>query len=76
MPQGVDRLMRGNRVQPGPGRPTQFILGNLEKHLKEGILDDVFGQGMIAEIAAQIAEKLSLITANQRPKRLPLTTLK
>src|SRR5438270_484704 len=47
--EGVDRLVGGDGVKPGLDRPAFLVLANLEEHLEKGVLEDVLGQGAVAE---------------------------
>jgi hypothetical protein len=70
--QSVDRLMGGNREQPGADRSAGFVLIDLGIKLKKSVLEDIVGEITVSEIAAQIAEERALITANQCAECLSL----
>src|SRR5262249_15961600 len=72
--EGVDRLVRGDRVQPRSHRPALFILANLGKHLKEGVLENVVREFAVAQVAAQVAVQFAFVAAHQHAERLALAS--
>ena len=51
-PQGVDRLVRGDRVEPGADRAAGLALVPLQVELEERVLAHGVGQVGVAEVAA------------------------
>ena len=68
--QGINGLVGSNSVKPGSHRPPGLELPALLIHLKEGVLKNVLGEGVVAEVTLQVAVEFTLVTAQQYPKRL------
>ena len=43
---------------PGPGRPAILIQVASSVELEEGVLEDVFGQDRVAQVAAQVTAQV------------------
>ena len=61
----VDRLIRGDGVQPGPHLPARLELIALQVDLQERLLKDVGGHVGVAEVMPQIAVQFLLVAVNQ-----------
>jgi hypothetical protein len=62
-PQGIDRLVCRDRIKPGPDRPAVLILPTLDVNLEKGVLEYVFGEIAISQIAPKISVQLPFIAA-------------
>src|SRR5262249_22478516 len=71
--EGVDGLVGGNRVQPTSQRAAFLVLVALDEELEEGVLEHVFGQGRVSEVAAQVPVQLALVTPDEEAEQIPLT---
>jgi hypothetical protein len=65
LPQRIDGLVSGDRIDPGPDGAPFFVQATLQVDLEERILENVFGQGAITEVAGQVAIELVLVTLDQ-----------
>src|SRR5204863_177408 len=71
-PQRVNRLVRGDRVEPGPHGPAGLVVPALDVELEEGVLEDVFRQAGVTQVAAQVSVQLALIAADEQIEGLRL----
>ena len=69
---GVDRLIRGDRVQPRPELPSLVELVTLQMDLKKRQLENILGHGRVAQIATQITVYFTFVTMDQLVKKLPI----
>ncbi len=70
---GVDRLVRGDRVEPRTEGPSAFEAGAFDVHAQERLLEDVLRHFRTAEVAAKVAEQLVLVATDERFKGLRIT---
>jgi hypothetical protein len=69
-PSVVDRLIGGDRVQPGTYLPIRIKLLALQMDLEKGLLKHVLGHFGVAQIMAQIAEQFLFVPVDQLFKEL------
>ena len=68
-PLGVDGLIGGDRVEPGPKPPAFLELLPLEVYLQKRCLKHVLRHLGATEIATEITKQLLFITMHQRLER-------
>ena len=61
----VDRLIGGDRVQPGTQFPLGLELVALQVHLEERQLEHFVGHFGVAEVIPQVSEQLFFVTVDQ-----------
>jgi hypothetical protein len=64
-PLGINRLIRGNRIQPRTKLSLSVKLLAFQMNLQKRHLEGIFGQGSVVQVPAQVAVKLSLVPRNQ-----------
>src|SRR5262249_4713097 len=71
----IDRLIRGNGVQPRPNRSSRLELLALQVHLQKRRLERVFGHFRVAQIPPQVAIQLAFVATDQLRKQSWITRL-
>jgi hypothetical protein len=72
-PHSVDRLVRGDCVDPRAGSSSRLGLADLQLNLQKRRLEHIVGEFGVSDIAAKVSVELTLIPSHQRAEHLPLT---
>ena len=74
-PQEIDRLMGGNRIEPGSEAAARRKLPAFQMHLQERGLEGVLGQLSVAQALAQVAVEFPLIAVDKFLERVAVARL-
>jgi hypothetical protein len=64
-PQEINRLMSGNRIEPGSEATSRRKLSAFQMHLQERCLEGVLGQLGITQELAQVAVEFPVIAVDK-----------
>ena len=65
LPQRVHRLVGRDGIEPRAERPAVLEQAPLEVDLKERVLEDIFRQAGIAQVAGEVAVQLALVPMDE-----------
>ena len=74
-PQGINRLIRGNRVNPRSNRAPRLILIHLHKDRHERVLKHIRSKVIVTNVPPQVAVQFAFIAAHERAKKFLLPVL-
>ena len=75
-PLGIDRLVRGDRVQPGTDPAARFELTTLQVYLKKCGLKGVLSHLGVTQVVPQITVQFRIVSMDQLLKRPPILLLR